>query len=301
MRLNNLNLNLLIVLDALILERSVSQTATRLHISQPGVSNALARLRAHFEDELLVQVGRSMVLTPFAESIAAAVHETMEGFRRIAAARADFDPATAERFFTFSCSDYVFLVLLTRAIRELAIVAPGLKIAAMLVNHRTPELLAGGTIDFVIAPEQRLLPEHPAARLFSDQFTCIAWTGNTQVGDTLSLEDYVRLEHVSAALGPTNPPHVEEQSLSAQNIVRKIAAYAPEFNSVAEVVVGTDYIGTVHSRAAAILAKRLPLKILEPPIRIEPFAEALQWHKSKDGDPAMTWIRNFLLKLAEDL
>lgn len=301
MRLNNLNLNLLIVLDALIQERSVSRAANRLHFSQPAISSALSRLRQHFEDDLLVQVGRSMVLTPFAESLASSVHETLEGFRRIAASRAHFDPKTAERFFTFACSDYVFLVLLTRAIRELAIVAPGLKITAMLLTHRTPELLARGTIDFVIAPEQRLLDDHPSARLFSDHFTCIAWTGNKEIGDTLSLEDYVRLEHVAATLDPNNPPHVEQQSLASQSIVRKIAACAPEFNSVAEVVVGTDYIGTVHARAAAILAKRLPLKILEPPISIEPFAEALQWHKSKNGDPAMTWIRNFLVELAKDM
>ena len=298
MRLHKLDLNLLVVLDILLTERSVSQTAQQLHLTQPAISNALSRLRQHFEDDLLVQVGRRMVPTPFAESLAEPVNRALGELRQIAITRADFDPETAERTFSFICSDFSFQAFLARAIRELATVAPGLKVTAFLTSEQTAEQFHQGRADFAIVPESRAVPDHPSIALFSERFSCIAWNRNPLIGASITREKYLELEHVSTCLGPSNPPHVEQESLEAQGIVRKIAVYAPNFTSVPDAVVGTNYIATVHARAATLYAERFPIRVFPPPVEISAFVELLQWHRNKGADPGVKWMRDFLVKIA---
>lgn len=301
MRFHNLDLNLLVVLDSLLSERSVSQTAQILHLTQPAISNALARLRLHFEDDLFVQVGRRMVPTPFAEGLAGSVRETMDSLRRIVVKRSEFDPMAAERTFTFVCSDYVFNVLMTGAIRKLAAVAPRLKIVVLLSSDQSAPLLGEGKADFMIAPERKCDPAHPSKALFSDRFACIAWRDNPLIGANLTLERYLELEHISVTLGPHNPPHIEQESLDAQGVERNIVVHAPTFNCVAESIIGTNRIATIHARNAAILAERLPLKVLTPPVDIATFTELLQWHKNREADAGAVWLREFLVDYARTL
>ncbi len=115
-----------------IAEGNVSQTAQRLGMTQPAISNALARLRVHFDDELFVLMDRRMVPTPLCRSLAEPVRRIMGELNVIASARAGFDPATADRTVSIICSDYVFLVFLSEALRDLADVAPGLKVRTVL-------------------------------------------------------------------------------------------------------------------------------------------------------------------------
>jgi DNA-binding transcriptional LysR family regulator len=301
MRLHKLDLNLLVVLDMLLTERSVSQTALQMGLTQPAISNALARLRQHFEDELLVQVGRRMEPTPFAESLQGPVHTALEELRSIATTRADFDPATVERVFTIICSDYTFQVFLTQALRELAVEAPGIKVTTYLTSEGSGELLNQGKADFIITPEARTVPDHPSVPLFSDRFSCIAWTENPLVGATLTREKYLALEHVSTCLGPSNPLHIEQESLDAQGLTRKIAIYAPNFTSVADAVVGTNFIATVHAKSAVLHAQRLPVRVFPPPMEIAAFVEVVQWHKNKGSDPGVIWMRDFLVRCASKI
>lgn len=298
MRLLKLDLNLLVVLDMLLTERSVSQTAQRMGLTQPAISNALSRLRQHFEDELLVQVGRRMEPTPFAESLAGPVHMALEELRSIATTRADFDPATAERAITIICSDYVFQVFLAQALRELAAEAPGIKVTTYLTSEISGELLNQGKADFFITPEARTAVDHPSVPLFSDRFSCIAWAENPLIGATLTKEKYLALEHVSTCLGPSNPPHIEQESLEAYGLTRKIAVFAPNFTSVADAVVGTNFIATVHAKSAVLHAQRLPIRVFPPPVEIAPFTEVLQWHRNKGADPGVIWMRDFMVRCA---
>jgi len=298
MKLHNLDLNLLLVLDTVLRESSVSRAALQLDLTQPAISSALQRLRAHFGDDILVQVGRRMIPTPFAISIAPSVKRALEELRRIATTRAVFDPAVAERNFTCVCSDYVFLVFLSRAVRELARVAPGVRLYVYLTSHSTRRMLAQATADFIIMPESRCLSDHPRVPLFDDRFCCVAWTENNLVGDDLTLDRYLALQHVATSLDPSKPPHVMQEALDSQGITRDIVAYAPNFTSVLEVIVGTHYVATVHERIARIFAERMPIKFFPLPVPQEPFTEALQWNASLSGDPGIAWMRDFLLDLA---
>jgi DNA-binding transcriptional LysR family regulator len=298
MRLHNLALNLLVMLDTLLTERSVSETAQQMRLTQPAISNALSRLRQHFQDELLVQIGRKMVPTPFAESLSVPVHQALAELQRIATMRGSFDPATADRTFAIICSDFSFQMFLTHAIRELVQIAPNVHLMTFLTGDQAAELLNQGIADFCVNPSARMVPDQPGIPLFSEGFSCIVWDQNTLVGETLSREEFCSLGHVSTCLGPTNPSHMEQSSLDAQGLRRNIVVYAPNFTSVAEAVVGTNLLATVHTRTAAVYAQRLPLRIVKPPVVIEPFVEHLQWHRNKTADPGMVWMRDFLVRIA---
>ena len=301
MRLHKLDLNLLIMLDILIAEGSVSQTAQRLNMTQPAISNALGRLRQHFNDELLVAMGRRMVPTPLCQSLATPVRRLIGELSVIASARAGFDPATAERTVTIICSDYVFLVFLSEAVRQLAVVAPNVTIRTLLTNEAIGDLLRSGSAEFGIFPQQRLIEGLPSAPIFEDDFSVIAWRENPFVKDQLSVEQYLALKHVSTSIGPNTPPHIEQETLDRYDIVRNIAVYAPNFTGVAEVVLGTNYLATMHTRSAQILARRIPLKVVAPPVAIEPFDVCLQWNAALATDPGTAWIRNFLLECGQRL
>ncbi len=301
MRLHRLDLNLLIMLDILIAEKSVSQTAQRLGMTQPAVSNALSRLRAHFDDELFVVMGRRMAPTPLCDSLAEPVRRIIAELSIIAAARAGFDPGATERTISIICSDYVFLVFLSQALRRLAVAAPNVKVRTLLANEGMSDLLRSGRADFGIFPEQRLVEGLPHATLFEDDFSVIAWTENTLVKEPLSTEQYLSLDHVSTSIGPTTPPHIEQESLDLYGIERNIAVYAPNFTGVAEVVLGTNYIATVHTRSAEIMSQRMPLKVMAPPVAIAPFKECLQWNPAMEIDPGIIWIKNYLIEIARAL
>ena len=301
MRLHRLDLNLLIMLDILIAEKSVSQTAQRLSMTQPAVSNALSRLRAHFDDELLVVMGRRMAPTPLCESLAEPVRRIIAELSIIAAARAGFDPATTERTVSIICSDYVFLVFLSVAIRRLAVIAPHVKVRTLLTNEGMGDLLKSGRAEFGIFPEQRLVEGLPQAPLFEDDFSVISWVENTQVKGRLTAEQYLSLGHVSTSIGPTTPPHIEQESLDLYGIERNIMVYAPNFTGVAEAVLGTDYIATMHTRSALILSERMPLRVTAPPVAIAPFNVCLQWNPAMEIDPGIIWIKNCLMDLGQTL
>ena len=302
MRLQKLDLNLLVMLDILIQEGSVSLTAQRLKLTQPAISNALARLRAHFDDELFVLMDRKMVPTPLCRSLAEPVRRIMSELSLIAAARAEFDPSTTDRTVTIVCSDYVFLVFLSRAIRELAAVAPGVCIRALLTSENMGELLRNGRADFGIFPEKRMVEGLPHGPLFADTFSVIAWRRNSQLkAGRLTAQQYLSLSHVSTSIGPNTPAHIEQESLDRLGINRNIAVYAPNFTSIAEVVLGTDYIATMHTRSARILAERMDIVVIDPPMEISPFQVCLQWHPGMEADPGLEWVRDYLIRAASRL
>lgn len=300
MRFHRLDLNLLVILDHLLQGKSVSQTAQFLSLTQPAISNSLSRLRVHFEDDLFVQVGRRLEPTPFAKTLAQPVKEALQEIERIIIARSDFDPATVERDFTIVCSDYVYTAFITQVIRKLAAIAPNINLLVLLNSEMTSPLLNEGQVDFLITPQGLTFPHHPSVPLFSDDFSCIVWSENKDVGETLTREEYLEMRHVSVTLGPKNPKHIEQKSLDMLNIERRIVVFAPTFNAVADTIVGTPYIATVHSRTARLFAERLPLRVLAAPVPIATFTECLQWHRNKDTDTGTLWLKEFLLTCARD-
>src|SRR6187399_1576461 len=208
MHLDGLDLNLLVVLDALFSEKSVTRTGERIHLSQSATSGALSRLREYFKDDLLVPVGRNMVLTPLAEELARPLRSLLQQAEIVIRRKPAFLPELSERRFRIVMSDYVAIVIMARALPEIQRQAPGITLQILPLRMGA---LEHGDVDLVILPEQILAKEHPSELLFEDEFVCIACAKNKLIKRSLSVPDYLRLSHVVVRFGEQQEvPSLEE-------------------------------------------------------------------------------------------
>jgi LysR family transcriptional regulator, nod-box dependent transcriptional activator len=302
MHFHKLDLNLLVALDTLLEERSVSRAAARQHLSQSAMSSALSRLREYFGDELLVSVGRRMEPTALALSLAPQVRNILQQVRVTIETRPTFHPATAQRRFRIMTSDFLIEVLLADVVRQLATTAPGIQLEIMASGETALAAFMRGDIDLIIAPDRNLLEEHPRTLLFEDTFSCVVWSGNTAVSDPLTIEQYVAMGHVAVQFGPNQLTMLEqwflEQAEKGQGIERRIDILAPNFGVVPHLVVGTQRVATMHSRHARLYQELLPLRVVDPPPGFPTMREMVQWHRHLDSDPAIRWLVALLTSFA---
>jgi DNA-binding transcriptional LysR family regulator len=295
MDFGGLDLNLLVALDALFAEKNVSRAGERLHLSQSATSGALARLREAFHDPLLVQVGRTMTLTPLAEGLVEPVREFLLHAEAIVNNSPHFDPAHSTRRFRLLMSDYVETVVMTEALPRLQELAPGVTMEFMPNIEGGTQALERGEIDLTITPSRYLSPAHPSERLFEDEFTCLAWSGNTKVGRQISLETYLSLGHVVVRFGKQHQlPSFDEWFVEHFAHKRRIEVVTTAFNMVPQLLIGTTRIATLHRRLAVFHQRYLPLKFVAPPLEIPRLEECMQWHRSRDRDPGTVWVRSVL-------
>jgi DNA-binding transcriptional LysR family regulator len=285
-----LDLNLLVALDALLADPHVTRAAERLRVSQSTLSGSLARLREYFDDELMVQVGRRMELTPLARELREPLRELLGNAERLLSTKAHFDPLSAERCFTITCTDYAWATLLREVIARLATEAPRVR----LEYTGSTRDFAERRIELLIVSDRFALDGHPSQPLFVDPFVCIAWSGNTRVGESLSFEDYFAHRHVVAY--SSRPTLVADWIASAHGRYVEVAARAPNFTLVPQSIVGTPYLATVPLRMANYYARHLPLRILQPPLELPVLADMLQWHAHQEADEGLVWLRRLIVE-----
>jgi DNA-binding transcriptional LysR family regulator len=266
------------------------------------MSGALARLRHHFRDELLVPVGRQMVLTPLAEGLVAPVRDILLQIRGTLGSKPQFEPATASRHLSLAISDYVTEILMADVLRAARCEAPHITFELRPVGRRASEDLESGELDFLIAPEGYVLSSQPTEVLFEDTYTCVIWERNQAIGKTMSLEQYLDLGHVVVNVAANEPPsNYDEQFLRRSNFKRRVEVVVPTFSLAPRLVVGTDRVATITTRLAAKAAEILPLRLLPLPIAMPPMVEMLQWHKVHEYDPAHDWFRRLLKKIVQTM
>jgi LysR family transcriptional regulator, nod-box dependent transcriptional activator len=298
MRFQRLDLNLLVALDALLAERSVSLAADRIFLSQSATSSALGRLRDYFGDELLVVKGRQMVLTRRAEELVEPVRAVLDQIRSTISVSPPFDPATSDRQIRIMASDYVTEVLLANALNELAGVAPNMRFEIAPMAEGLSETLDRNTVDIIITIDYAMSPDHPSQPLFEDDYVVIGWAGNPAMAGPMTKDLYFELGHVTARFAPARIPAFEDWFVRRQKQQRRVEMVAPSFLSVPGLVIGSNRIATVHRRLAERLAEYLPLIVREPPLAIPPIREAIQWHISNNNDPAIRWMVERLIVAA---
>ncbi|MFO1410654.1 MAG: LysR family transcriptional regulator, partial [Steroidobacteraceae bacterium] len=292
-----LDLNLLVALDTLLGERSVTQAAGRLHLTQSAVSNALARLRATLGDELLVPSGRRLVLTPFAEELRPQVRDILMRIDATVLARPQFRPESSQRHFRIACSDFMAEAVLADVVASIARAAPGIGFDLLpLVSNDEFERLQSGEIDLIVAPDHYCRPGHMQAGVFSEPWTCVAWARNRAVGRTVALEEFRRCEHV--VLQPLGEVALDEHYLAEKGIRRRVAVSVPVFTWMPRLLVGTQRLALMPRRFALGYARTLPLRTVRPLFGIPPLNESMQWHPSRDRDPALAWLRQMILGVA---
>lgn len=297
MRFQRLDLNLLVALNALILDRSVTRAADRLHIGQPGMSAALNKLRFYFKDDLLVPVGRRMVLTPLAEQLASPLQKMLAEIERSILSRGQFDPATAQQKFIFALSDYNMSVLLPKLLLAIEQEAPGLRFEVRPLSDRNDLAIERCEVDFLVIPSEFTSPHHPTALLHTDKWVCICWAGNKLIGDRITVEQYLSLGHVLIQFGGDQGPTHDERFLRERGIVRRADVIVPGLNVIPELIVGSHRIATVPSTLARKAAHQLPLRIIELPIEIPAHHAVLQWNKIRSSDLGMNWVKDRLIQV----
>lgn len=290
MRFQRLDLNLLVALDALLAERSVSLAAERICLSQSATSSALARLREYFGDELLIVKGRQMILTARAESLVEPVRAVLEQIRTTIAVMPAFDPAESDRTIRMMASDYSTEVLLAGVMREFGVVAPGMRFEIHAMQDTAIESLERGIIDLLISIDISLSPDHPSQILFEEDYVVVGWDENPAMAEPMTRDLFFKLGHVTMRFGKARVPAFEDWFVRQQKQQRNIELVAPSFLSVPGLIIGSNRISSMHRRLATRMAEYLPLAIRELPLDIPPIREAVQWHITNNNDPAIRWV-----------
>ncbi|AJW93839.1 LysR family transcriptional regulator (plasmid) [Burkholderia gladioli pv. gladioli] len=301
MRFNKLDLNQLVLLDALLVERSVVRAAQRVFLSQPAASNGLARLREFFADDLLVQVGKTMVLTPLAETLTEPVSDVLLRILAITRVRPTFDASTSTRKIRIVASDYVIEVLLSDVVRKIWQSAPKIQLELSVITENSREKLENGEVEILIAPEFFNAAGHPSEPLFEDTFSCLVWEGNGDVKKKLTADQYLALGHVAVQWGVNRVQTIDETFLLERGMHRRREVVAPSFTLLPRLLVGTNRIATLHTRLAHVIASGYGLRVLQCPISLPTVKETIQWHKYQQHDPAISWFKDQTVSLAKQL
>lgn len=300
MRLGHFDLNLFVALDALLETCSITRASERLHIGASATSSALGRLREHFGDELLVQVGRRMELTPLAQSLRDPVRDIILRSQAALAAKDEFDPAREQRRFVFNASDYAATVLLTPLAQRLESEAPGISIDVVGLGDRNLERLERGDVDLAIYPARNASAAHPQEVLLTESYCCVVWTGHHLQGDAIGFDDYMAARHVATQFGDQRVVSFESWFLSTHGVARNVVVTASTFNALPLLVVGTQRIATMHSRLARMYARMLPVRLMRPPFEVPPLNLVMQWNRHNDLDAANAWLRQQLKAVANE-
>ncbi|MBT0569746.1 LysR family transcriptional regulator [Curvibacter sp. CHRR-16] len=292
MRFNKLDLNLLVALDALLTERNISRAGQRIHLSQPATSNALARLRDYFQDELLIPRGRQLILSTRAQELVEPVREILMRIDSTIATQPTFEPSETMRKFVLLLSDYSASVYIPSLIASMYKLAPQSGLEMRSLNERPLEQLEKNEVDLLIIPSQYVSSAHPSKPLFEEQYMCVTWKGNTRIQNQLTFDDYIEAGHIAGdySVNHQHAPAFDSWFLERFGVKRRVEVTAPTLTALPQMVVGTNRIATVHRRIALQAEKTLPVAIWTPPIEIPTMIQTLQWHKHRDGDPAMQWL-----------
>lgn len=300
MRFGKLDLNLLVALDALLSERSVSLAADRLCLSQSATSSALGRLRDYFGDDLLVVRGRQMVLTARAEELVDPVRAVLEQVRTTIAVAPEFDPLTSDRQIRLMASDYSTEVVLSKVLHEFEAVAPGIRFEIQPMNDMPIDSLERNHIDLLLTIDFAISTDHPSQILWEDDHVVIGWEGNPAMHEEMSRALYFSLGHVTSRFGKSRIPAFEDAFLRRQKQSRRVEVVAPTFLSVPTLINGSNRIATIHRRLAMQIARSQPIVIRELPFAVPPIREALQWHITNSNDASLRWVIERIAAIARE-
>jgi DNA-binding transcriptional LysR family regulator len=303
--LGRIDLNLLVHLDALLAEKSVTRAAARVGIGQSAMSHNLARLRELFSDELLTRGSDGMRLTPRAVTLLEPVRTMLAQVEALVSRDQVFDPATAVRTFRFGLPDSMEILIMPALLARMREVAPGIHLR--LYNFDASRLfddLDADEMDLAIGygTLQQGQFHHKRRKLFSENWLCMFNAEKTGIVPPISLDDYVRLPHVLTSLRPgRNVRGIVDEALEKLGLHRSVALTTPRFLTVPSLVARAPVIVTMQARLARLFAAELGLNLSPPPVELSELTVSLLWHASYDHDPGHTWLRELVTQLAAEL
>lgn len=298
MRLKGLDLNLLVALDILLDERSVTRAAERLHLSQPAVSAALGRLRTFFQDELLVLHGKRLIPTSFATKLMPEVTHILQQLDDLISISNEFDPLKSKRLFRLMASDYISTVLLTDVVSTMQSVAPNVKLDTRLPEESVHAVFDRGEIDLMLIPEEFINDEHPSELLLEEPHVVVGWEGNDLFNQKISKQAFFDAGHIAVTLGAKRDPSFTERNMNKLGYKRRIDISAPYFSAVPWMLLETNRIAIMQERLARNFARVLPLKIAPLPFDFPVMRIMAQYHSVGESDLGLKWFLELLHTVA---
>jgi DNA-binding transcriptional LysR family regulator len=297
MNLNKVDLNLFIVFDAIYTEANLTRAGQIVGITQPAVSNALARLRETFNDPLFVRTAQGMVPTPMAQNIIGPVRNALQLLRVSVQESRTFNPLQANKTFRISMTDLTEAVVLPPLFQRLRRLAPNVKIESMLAKRReTTKELAAGRLDFAMDAPLNTDPQVRHVKLLEDRYVCAMRRGHPLAKDKLSVEEYLSLSHIHISSRRSGLGMVD-LALGKMGQQRKIALRSQHYMMATQVIQHTDMAVTVPER----FARRHDLHQAPLPVEIPPLETHIYWHESTDQDPANRWMREQMIEIAQQV
>ncbi|VVE62543.1 Nodulation protein D 2 [Pandoraea anapnoica] len=293
MRFNKLDLNLLVALDALLSERSISRAAEKVHLSQSAMSNALSRLREYFDDELLVQVGRKMEPTPRAEGLADAVRDILVRVEASISTPPTFVATESTRVFRLLVSDFTLSTLIPHFLKRVYAQAPNVRIELCPQVAQAARSLERADVDMLIIPIDYCTGEHPTDILFEEDYCCVMWNEAALAGTAITREQYLGAGHIVVTPGHVDTA-IADWFGERIGVQRKVEVTTFGFAAPAQLVVGTQRVATMHRRLADHARRSLPIVICDLPITTPKMQQAMQWHSHRSADPGLRWLRENL-------
>jgi DNA-binding transcriptional LysR family regulator len=297
--IHRIDLNLLVVLDAIYTEGGITRASRKLHLTQPAISHSLARLRELFRDELFVREGRAMVPTPLARRLIDPVRLALRGLEVTLNELEQFDPATTQKRFTLAVRDIMESTVLPGLLQRVGEEAPSVDIAAVRADRRDFESeLAAGTLDAAL---DALLPVSDRIlhqRVSTDRLVVVARSGHPVVNRKLTLATYLKQHHVLVS-SRRSGPGLEDMELSRRGLLRRIRLRCQHYFTACRVVSETDFILTMPERHAEITNRQFNNRILPFPLEMPSLDGYLYWHANVDKEPANRWLREQIVKVLE--
>jgi len=298
MRFKGLDLNLLVIFEALMETRSVTRAAERVGMTQPAASAALRRLRDYFGDDILVAVGKRMHPTPFAEMLLPEIQQSLQGVERAIATPANFDPATSSRRFRISTSDYIMVAVIVPLARRLAATAPNIHLEIVQPNEESVPSLERGKVDLLITPEPYLAAWHPSELLFEEEQVVVGWSQNPVFKKGVTETDFFSAGHVTVAMGNARTPAFADSHLQHLAHNRRVEIAVASFASAPWFLIGTSRLAVLHERLAKAMAPMFDLAIAPLPFEFPRLREMIQFHEARANDAGLTWLRGELIEIA---
>jgi len=302
--LYRINLNLLVALDILLAEGSVTRAANKLFLTQAAMSNNLQQLREVFKDELLIRDKNRMVPTSYAISLQPRLHEVLEQLRSVILAGQSFCPKVSQRIFKLAISDYLSSLILPKLLHIFELEAPHLRVMVIPFKYAGMiDNLDQGDIDLMIGKLETRQLDAEKELLFTDQVVCILNPKHALAKQkSLSLDDYLSHDHVALKTAPCETPTLVEEALRPFNATRKIKFATSFMNPMFEIVQASSHLlGTVPATVAKIHEHHYQFVTKPLPFPMPEIEFYLIWHQRHNNDLGHIWLREQLKKITADV
>jgi len=295
--IRSVDLNLLVVFDALFDERSVTRAAERLAVTQPTVSGLLKRLRQTFSDQLFLRTSHGILPTPRAEALARPVKELLANAQSLVTLEV-FDPATAETTIKICGSDYLQYAVISPLVAAIRKVAPKIKVmvAPRPDANALADLFARGEMDLCISAREVVLPDLTSRLLYRDRYICVARKNHPLKARRISVKQLCAFDHLLVDPTGMSPSGVVDAIMSKSGYRRRVAMAVPTFHLLFDILGSDDFIAFVP--AGLLRKRRSDLRVFDTTLALPAIEVLASWHPRLSGDAQHKWLRELLVKIA---